>query len=55
VQQLDRTGDPGSPVELHEQICTRAHEIAQAAPPLTMHQRDVIRRCLGQSSAGREE
>lgn len=55
-QQLDRIESPALVgVEIHKQICTRAREIAQAAPPLTAHQQDVIRRSLGQSLVGREE
>lgn len=53
-QQLDRIESPALVgVEIHEQICTRAREIAQAAPPLTAHQQTVIRRSLSQSAPAR--
>ena len=47
-QQLEHVESPALVgMELHEQICTRAREIAQTAPPLTTHQQAVIRRSLG--------
>ncbi len=55
-QQLDRIESPALVgTELHEQICTHAREIAQAAPPLSAHQQDVIRRSLGQSAQARTD
>ncbi len=55
-QQLEHIESPALVgMELHEQIRIRAREIAQAAPPLTAHQQNVIRRSLGQSLVGREE